>query len=128
MLDQSPWFSGNNCVRRHILGHNDLAPVDISDAPTTAAINAQLDERDNAFASQACMLSRPSFKAGCFRHLRDVIRCHRLKAAHRRSHFGQDVIPANSYATVCCLVKFRSREFEPREFRPRKTLLHPYLH
>ncbi|RWO01688.1 hypothetical protein [Mesorhizobium sp.] len=53
---------------------------------------------------------------------------HRLKAVHRRSHFGQDVVQANSYATVSCLVKFRSREFEPREFRRRKTLWHPYLH
>lgn len=126
VLDQSQWFSGNNCVRRHILGHNDLA------LPSISRIRPRQQPSMLSLTS-VTTLSRHRLASFPVRHSRQVVSgaretryaAHCLKAAHRRSHFGQDIIQANSYATVCCLVKFRSREFEPRESRPRKTLLHP---
>lgn len=121
VLDQSPWFSGNNCVRRHILGHNDLALPSISrirpqQPPSILSLTSATTPTRHRLDAFPSVIPGRLFPA--------LVR-RRLKSAHRRPHFGQDVVQANSYATVCCFVKFRSREFEPREFRPRKTPLHP---
>ncbi|WP_292395491.1 hypothetical protein [Mesorhizobium sp.] len=63
MLDHPRQLSGDNCVRRHVPGHNDLdLLVRVSDAPTTAAAKAQLDERDGAFGHSLARFARPPFQ------------------------------------------------------------------
>lgn len=66
MLDQSPCFSGNNCVRRHVLGHNDLA------LPSISRIRPQ-QPPSMLSSTSATTLSR--HRLACFpvRHSRQVV-------------------------------------------------------